>query len=146
MTARCMAPQRRRMVMAGLLAALASPLALGQDPRAALVQQAARDWLAINDKGDFASSWRAAGARFRASLDEARWSAAAQKERTPLGAAKERTVASTVFTRKVQGAPEGDYAQVNFRTVFETRVGGAEQVTLERESDGAWRVVGYVIL
>jgi Protein of unknown function (DUF4019) len=34
---------------------------------------------------------------------------------------------------------------VLFRTAFEKKTDAAETVTLEREPDGKWRVIGYTI-
>ena len=39
----------------------------------------------------------------------------------------------------------GDYAVIVFRTAFEKKVSVAETLTMEREPDGKWRVIGYSI-
>jgi hypothetical protein len=41
--------------------------------------------------------------------------------------------------------PAGDYAVLLFRTAFERQTVAGETVTLEREKDGRWRVIGYFI-
>lgn len=119
--------------------------ALAQDPRAVLAQDAARDWLVIVDRGDVAGSWQAAGERFRQALDAQRWKQALARVRTPLGAVTRRTVLRTSFTDAFAGAPRGDYAVVQFRTSWQNKADGVEQVTLEHGTDGRWHVVGYVI-
>jgi hypothetical protein len=43
------------------------------------------------------------------------------------------------------GAPEGEYALIVYRTAYGNRVDTRETVTLERETDGTWRVIGYFI-
>jgi hypothetical protein len=63
----------------------------------------------------------------------------------PRGSVVQRTLASTRFEKSFPGAPEGEYAVLAFRTAFEKEAGGTETVTLEREPDGIWRVVGYTI-
>ena len=65
--------------------------------------------------------------------------------RTPLGAFEQRAVVSTRFEKSFGGAPDGEYAIVVFRTSFANRTDAEETVTLEREADGMWRVVGYAI-
>jgi hypothetical protein len=145
-------PAARRRTLAAL-AGLAlvpfslavAPAARAQDPRASLVQDAARDWLALVDREDFAGSWQAAGARFREKLDAQRWKVALGRVRTPLGAVTRRTTIRTSFTKTFRGAPPGDYAVVQFRTSWQNLAEGVEQVTVERERDGHWRVVGYLI-
>jgi hypothetical protein len=141
---------RRRFLRAAASALGACALAsmrsvLAQDPRAVLAQDAARDWLAIVDRGDVAGSWQAAGERFRQALDAQRWKQALSRVRTPLGAVLRRTVLRTSFTDAFAGAPRGDYAVVQFRTSWQNKADGIEQVTLEHGTDGRWHVVGYVI-
>ena len=52
----------------------------------------------------------------------------------------------TAFGTKLSGLTvEGEYASLVFRTSFANQADARETVTLERESDGAWRVVGYFI-
>jgi hypothetical protein len=57
----------------------------------------------------------------------------------------QRTVVRTTFEKSFPGLPAGDYALLLYRTAFAKQVDSEESVTLEREADGAWRVVGYVI-
>ena len=72
------------------------------------------------------------------------WKLAMQKVRTPLGTVQQRTVFNTEFDNSFPGAPTGVYAHVEFRTAFARKSGG-ETVSLEREADGNWHVIGYSI-
>jgi hypothetical protein len=125
--------------------ALVAAAALAQDPRASAVQTAARDWLALVDRSDAQASWSAAGKRFQAALPADGWAAALAKARAPLGALKSRTISKTDFRKKFQDYPEGDYALIIYTASFANKTAGQETVTLERESDGKWRVIGYFI-
>ena len=141
------AASRRAVLRA---AALAVPMlltvpAVAQDARQTLVQGIARDWIALVDAGRYEDSWKATGAKFRLAITPARWSESVVKVRGPLGKLVKRTVLRTSFTRTFPGVPEGDYAIVIFRTAYEKRDDGDETVTLEREADGVWRVIGYVV-
>jgi hypothetical protein len=120
-------------------------VALAQDPRATSVQSAAREWLALVDRSDGQASWNASGKKFQSALTEAGWAAALAKARTPLGATKSRTISKTDFRKKFRDYPEGDYALIIYTTGFANRTVGQETVTLEREADGKWRVIGYFI-
>ena len=82
---------------------------------------------------------------FKSALPRDRWADSLHKARDPLGALAQRTVLSTTFATSFPGAPDGNYAIVLFRTSFAKKTDATETVTLEREADGAWRVVGYVI-
>ncbi|HVP87869.1 MAG TPA: DUF4019 domain-containing protein [Casimicrobiaceae bacterium] len=116
-----------------------------QDPRASEAQAAARSWLLIADKGDVEASWSAAGKKFREVLDLTTWRQALTEARGPLGDVQTRTMRATRFDAKMPGGPDGDYAQVLFETDFAKNSGARETVTLEREPDGVWRVMGYLI-
>jgi hypothetical protein len=137
----------RRRVLAGLLgvAALAATPVLAQDPRASVVAAAARDWLALIDRGDAKAARDRAAVKFREAAPEDRWAKALAAQRGPRGSVVQRTLASTRFEKGFPGAPEGEYAVLAFRTAFAKEAGGTETVTLEREADGVWRVVGYSI-
>ena len=133
-----------RATFASAALLLAMP-AVAQDARQSLVQGIARDWVAIVDAGRYEDSWKAAGAKFRLAITPARWADSVAKVRAPLGKLVKRTVLRINFTRTFPGVPEGDYAIVIFRTAYANRDDGDETVTLEREADGVWRVIGYVV-
>jgi hypothetical protein len=119
--------------------------ARAQDPRETTVQTVAREWLALTDKLDAANSWRTAGEKFRNQMAAEPWAKALQSAREPLGAVQQRAAVSTSFRNDIPGGPDGEYALLQFRTAFEKKSEGHESVTLEQESDGNWRVIGYFI-
>jgi hypothetical protein len=127
------------------LLALAAASAQAQDPRATTAQAAARSWLLIADRGDVEASWSAAGKKFRDALDLKAWRQAMTEVREPLGGVQDRTMLATRFDTKFPGGPDGEYVQVLFETNFATKNQARETVTLEREPDGVWRVMGYLI-
>jgi hypothetical protein len=116
-----------------------------QDPRASLVQETARAWLADTDRDDAAQSWNNAGKQFEAAITVDRWAKSLKQVRRPLGALSQRALLATQFRRNFPGAPDGEYAIVVFRTTFAKKMDARETVTLEHEPDGAWRVIGYLI-
>jgi hypothetical protein len=116
-----------------------------QDPRASLVQEAARSWLAHTDRGDAAASWKNAGKQFRNAITVERWAESLNRVRPPLGPVSQRTQLKTEFRKSFPGAPDGEYAVVVFRTTFAKKSEASETVTLEHEPDGAWRVIGYFV-
>ena len=137
----------RRALLAALACAIAVPgAALAQDPRASEVQGVARDWLTLADKVDIPGTWKAAGERFRASISEERWATLLQREREARGAVTQRTAAGTSFPSQLAPLPAGGtYATIHFRTAFANEPHGFEDVTLERDPDSTWRVIGYAI-
>lgn len=135
----------RRVFGALCVAWLATSAAVAQDPRATAAQAAARDWLALTDRGDAQGSWDAAGKKFQAVLPATGWADSLKKARAPFGPTANRAIFKTVFQTTFPGAPEGDYVLIDYTTNFAGKPAAHETVTLERETDGAWRVVGYYI-
>ena len=142
-----MIPTRRAWLRALAIAPLATIGSVrAQDPRAGLAVNAARDWLGLVDAGDLAGSHARAGAKFRKAVSDKEWTVAYETERRPRGAVAQRTLYQTQFDTKLAGMPgEGEYALLLFRASFANQSDARETVTLERESDGQWRIVGYSI-
>ncbi|SOB80176.1 DNA-binding transcriptional regulator, CsgD family [Sphingomonas guangdongensis] len=130
---------------AALLAALTVPgsapppaPASQTDPAIArTVETAARDWLALLDRSDWAASYAATAASFRQLNTLEVWTAASEKVRRPLGAVRSRAL---VAQESVPAPPNG-VEMVKFRTSYANRADVIETVSLAKE-DGAWRVVG----
>jgi hypothetical protein len=141
---RCDFRALRALLVLGVGLLCAGPLA-AQDPRASLVQETARAWLADTDRGDAAQSWKNAGKQFHDAITVERWAESLQRVRLPLGALSQRAQIGTQFHKNIPGAPDGEYAIVLFRTTFAKKLNSRETVTLEHEPDGAWRVIGYLI-
>ena len=139
----------RRKILAvaavGLVSAIGVAPASAQDPRGTAAQKEALTWLALTDRDDAAASWRASGKKFQSAITADKWAEALRQVRPPLGALVERSVQSTQITKNIPGAPDGDYALLVFRTSFARKTDSSEHLTLEREADGAWRVIGYLI-
>lgn len=143
--------QRRRLIQyAALLPASllvghvahANTTQAGNDHAAAL---AAVQWLALLDKADYAGSWALTGAPFRNAVTAEEWAGAAMGTRGRMGYLKERKNKTVKLTNSLPGVPDAEYAVVQFDTAFETKDKAQESLTLLREADGVWRVVGYFI-
>jgi Protein of unknown function (DUF4019) len=133
----------RAVALAPLFAVAATR---AQDPRAGLVANAARAWLESVDRAELVTSYTSAGAKFRKAISDREWQVLYDTERKPRGALVQRAVYQTAFTTKLPGMTvEGEFASLVFRTSFSNQPDARETVTLEREGDGAWRVVGYFI-
>ena len=137
---------RRTLLAASAAFALAWALpAAAQDPRFSEAQASARAWLKDADANDAAATYTNAAARFRAALSQEQWAAALTKTRTEFGPSVRRTIAVTELPQPGSGTPPGDFVVIRFRSEFEKRPQAVETVTLEREADGKWRVVGYLM-
>lgn len=101
---------------------------------------AARDWLALVDRGDWNASWEATGQSFKALNTVETWTRVAQQVQGPLGAVKSRVLVS----EETVPAPPYGYQMVRFRTDYANRAGVVETLSLVREG-GSWRVVGVTV-
>jgi hypothetical protein len=108
-------------------------------------EQLALAWLALVDAGRSAESWGAAASHFRRAVSDAQWAAAADGVRTPLGAVLSRTLKSEQRATELPGAPDGEYAVLQFASSFEHKRNAVETVTMMRDTDGRWRASGYFI-
>jgi DNA-binding CsgD family transcriptional regulator len=101
------------------------------------VEAAARDWLALLDRYDWAASYAATGTSFRELNTLEQWSAASEKVRRPLGAVRSRVL---LGQESVPAPPDG-VEVVKFRTSYANRADVTETVSLAEEN-GRWRIVG----
>ncbi len=101
---------------------------------------AARDWLALVDKGDWNASWEATGQSFKALNTAETWARVASQVQGPLGAVKARVLLS----EETVPAPPYGYQMVKFRTDYANKSGAIETLSLVREG-GSWRVVGVTV-
>jgi hypothetical protein len=137
--------RRRVLALAALSAIVFSLPSAAQDPRRNEAVAAARDWLVLLDKHDVKQMYAASGKRFRDGISEEKWSQVAESGRQQFGAVKSRTLIGAESPPDTPNRPKGDFMTVVFRADFDKRGVGTESLTLEREGDGKWRVIGYLM-
>ena len=125
-------------------APLAAPTA-GEPADVAAGEAASRSWLAKLDAGDYGGTWDAAAAPFRKAITRNKWEADVGSVRKALGPLQERSNRGARFTRSLPGAPDGDYVLLQNDARFQNKAAAIESITMSREADGVWRVVGYFI-
>ena len=116
-----------------------------QDPAIQPARQAVDAWLALIDKGDYASTWETAAGTFKKTVTQDQWTDAARSARSPLGALKSRVLKSATPTTTLPGAPAGSYVIFQFETAFEKNAATFETAVGALDTDGAWRVGGYFV-
>lgn len=136
-------------IILGLLALTTLPNAAPAPPSApsttqeapnAQVVDAARQWLALVDRGLWDDSYRETGAAFRKLNNSTVWADASEKMRVQFGA----FISRAFLSEESLPAPPAGYEVVKFRTRFANKAQAVETVTLERE-DGGWHVVGVTV-
>ena len=107
--------------------------------------EAAQQWLALVDKGEYATSWESAAEYFRGNVTKDKWGQLLTGARKPLGKVTSRRVKAKHYSTFLPGAPDGEYVVIQFETAFENKRSSIETVTPMKEKNGAWRVSGYFI-
>ena len=108
-------------------------------------REQAAAWLALADTGDARGTWDAAGRTFQSSITLDAWGGKLQAARAPLGPLTSRVEAVAQQLDGLPGAPPGEYVVMQYHSVYDARAAVVETLTLQREPDGIWRVVGYFI-
>lgn len=101
---------------------------------------AARQWLALVDAGDWKASYAATGSAFRKLNSLEQWKSAGQGAHGKLGAALSRQL----ITADYSPAPPQGVWTLHFRSRFANGREVIETVALGYE-DGSWRVVGLML-
>ncbi|MCC6193863.1 MAG: DUF4019 domain-containing protein [Burkholderiales bacterium] len=137
----------RRLALAALaaLALAPQPPASAQDPRTSEAQGVAHDWLALADAGDAGGTYKTAGKRFKDAMPADQWVLTMKRAREAFGATLQRAIVRVEHPQPGGDVPPGEFVVIRYRTEFGKRPQGNETVTLEREADGKWRVVGYLM-
>ena len=100
---------------------------------------AVADWLALMDQGDYARSWETAAGYFQRVMAREEWIRLGQSIRTPLGRVLSRQLNSMQYKYL------GTRMEVKYGSVFEFLPAAVETVTFQRESNGEWKSIGYLI-
>ena len=106
---------------------------------------AAKKWLSLVDKEEYAESWKEANEYFRHTVQPQLWVESLKALREPFGKLISRTVKTKVYKTALPGAPDGEYVVIEFKTSFEHKKTAVETVTPMLGKDGVWRVAGYYI-
>ncbi len=101
-------------------------------------------WLKLVDGGKYAASWKEASSYFRSRVPEKTWVSMVQGVRAPLGSLVSRSQPNVSFAKTLPGAPDGNYALMQFQTSFKNKTSAVETLTVMADGE-QWRVAGYFI-
>jgi hypothetical protein len=135
---------RRALGMSALFVLVSIAGGQAQEPETKAARAAVDSWLSLIDAADYAKSWDESATFFKSAITSEKWQAAVKTARGLFGMLKSRTVKSATPATNLPGAPEGEYVVFDFDAIFEQKP-AAERVTVVRDKDGAWRVVGYFV-
>ena len=103
---------------------------------------AAEQWLGLIDAANYPAAYALELARLQAAMTKEQFVRSMEGRRQPFGRVLSRVFIGAAYTRKLTGAPDGQYESILFRTSFAHKSVAAERVILSREAEG-WRVVDY---
>ena len=106
---------------------------------------AGEKWLALIDSGTAGQAWDLASPHLKASVTRAKFVSGMRDMRKPFGKLVSRTAAQFARAHSMPGAPDGDYAIVQYEVAFANGKKGSELLTWVLGSDEQWRVAGYYI-
>ena len=106
---------------------------------------AAQAWLAMVDKKQYEQSWELASTYFKSLVTKEQWVSQVAAVCNPLGDIIFRDLKINLYQKALPGAPDGEYYVLTFNTVFKNKASSVETVTVMKDNDGQWRLVGYFI-
>ncbi len=108
------------------------------------VIEASETWLALIDTGKLGAAWDVSAPTLRKVVTRADWIKGIGAARKPYGKRVSRERERFARAHSIPGAPEGDYAIIEFTTRFGEGKVATEQLTWWLDPDTAvWRVAGY---
>lgn len=132
-----------KSLLAFVLVLLMPVAALAADPSGE-ASNAAKAWLALVDRADYAQSWAQSSSLLKSRISAEGWAQAAKPIRDSLGSVVSRDLTTVDMMKSLPGAPDGSYAIVHFKTKFEKKEAANETVTMMLDG-AAWKCAGYFI-
>ncbi len=104
----------------------------------------AKAWVALIDSQKYAQSWTESSSLFQAGVKQSDWVPMVKKVRDGMGSLVTRKPLKTTMAKSLPGAPDGEYAVVQFDTAFKNKAKAVETITMMKD-DGKWKCAGYFI-
>jgi len=135
-----------RFVQVVLLTLLsANVVAAGPEQDLSAGRAAAQLWVAKLDADQFGECWDLFSSAFKKSNSRWAWNIECRMGRLHLGKARSRKEVSAERTTTSPGGRTGEFVIIKFATTSEKKGPIFEQVAVQKDVDGQWRVCGYAI-
>lgn len=137
----------KRTFVLATFALLLATTALGQQAaeKQKAAEVAARSWLALVDRADYAQSWQQAAAFFQSKVAQGQWVQMVESVRGQTGTISDRKLASMKYQTELPGAPNGEYVIIQYKASAAGVGPVIETVVPMLDKDGKWRVSGYYV-
>jgi hypothetical protein len=128
----------------GLIAFLAGSLLSCEKPKEKeeLAIQAAESWLSLVDEEKYPESWEGLAGLFKKDIKKEEWINDLNRFRKPLGKLVGRKLQHESSSSE---ASVGEYLIFQYETSFENKKSVVEAVSVIKDNDGNWRILGYSI-
>jgi Protein of unknown function (DUF4019) len=136
---------KRLLMTFTIVCSLIGVAAMAQDKNIEAAKKGAESWLAVVDKGDYATSYDEAASLFKLAITKEDWLRKVRAARGPLGKVISRNLKGTQYKTSLPGAPDGEYVVIQYDTSFENKWSAVETITPTLDKDAQWRVSGYFI-
>ena len=120
-------------------------LSLSAQEKEKAATDAASQWLALIDSGQYGESWFQASSDFRGAASKEQWIHALDTVRKPLGKLVSRQLKSATYATKLPNVQAGEYVVIENRANYENASGMAETLIMMREKNGSWKANGYFL-
>lgn len=107
-------------------------------------EASAKTWVALIDSQKYEESWSEASSFFRFGVKQPDWVRMVKNVRGGMGSLTTRKPLKTTMAKTLPGAPDGEYAVLQFDTAFKNKAKAVETVTMTLEG-GKWKAAGYLI-
>ncbi len=133
-----------RTLFAILAIAATSALLCAAAPAKEDAEAAAKSWVALIDAQKYEASWTEASSVFQKGVKQTDWTQMVKNVRSGMGSLISRKPLKTTMAKSLPGAPDGEYAVVQFDTVFKSKAKATETITMMMDG-GKWKCAGYFI-
>jgi len=98
------------------------------------------DWLSLVDNGSYLQTWEYLSDIFKSALTKDRWVDDLNDNRKPLGKLIKREQQHVTAS---SDASVGDYLIFQYQSSFEKKTSANETVSVIKDRDGNWKILGY---
>jgi hypothetical protein len=107
--------------------------------------EAGQKWLMLIDEGRADAAWDVASTHLRSVVTRDQWINGIRRFRKPFGKLASRKAVKFGRAHSMPGAPDGDYAIIEYESTFANGKHATEQLIWMLEGESSWRVSGYYI-
>jgi hypothetical protein len=99
-------------------------------------------WLSLIDENKYLETWGSLSGIFKKTTTKEQWLDDLDGFRKPLGKLLERKL---LYVTESSDEHLGKYLIVQYQSLFENKISKGEAVSVVRDSEGAWKILGYSI-